>query len=163
MLGVAVIDGKATEVIDAHHFLLQAHPDWFQVADTVTVRSGGRILFVDDSTFFRELLAPVLRGQGYEVVTASDGREALSKFERGERFDVVLSDIDMPHVDGFSLAEAVRARGDFGTPKLVALTGRATAADRERGEEAGFDEYLVKLDRERLLATIDSICQAEAA
>ncbi len=102
-----------------------------------------RILVVDDALTIRELQRSILERAGYEVATAGDGNEALRALAEVPA-DLVLTDVEMPGLDGFGLTEAIRAgpRG-AATPVLI-LTSRADEADRRRGMEAGADGYLVK-------------------
>ena len=153
VLGVCVIAGKATEIIDTNYFLRQAFGDWFAPAAQLQ-REDTSVLLVDDSRFFLNLIAPVLRGAGYKVFTANDGRDALDRLERGDRFDLVVSDIDMPTVDGFAFARAVRANPAWSQLPLVALTGRSTPSDRERARSCGFNDFLVKFDRDAVLSAL---------
>ncbi|MCC6929685.1 MAG: chemotaxis protein CheW [Gemmatimonadaceae bacterium] len=153
VLGVCVISGKATEIIDTNYFLRQAFGDWFAPAAQLQ-REDTSVLLVDDSRFFLNLIAPVLRGAGYKVSTANDGRDALDRLERGDRFDLVVSDIDMPTVDGYAFARAVRANPGWSHMPLIALTGRSTPADREHARACGFNEFLVKFDRDAVLSAL---------
>ncbi len=160
VLGVAVIAERATEVIDTNHYLRLAHGDWFSRREGEGAE-GKRVLLVDDSRFFLGLLTPVLRAHGYRVVTALDGTEALDRLERGETFDLVLSDIDMAKMNGLELAKAIRANPSWAHLTLVALTARDSQEDRVRGMAAGFDHYLAKHDRDAVLATMQRVLTAE--
>ncbi len=162
VLGVCVINGKATEIIDTNHFLRQAFGDWFAPAAEL-LEEDRRVLLVDDSRFFLNLIAPVLRGAGYRVTTALDGEEAIARLERGERFDIIVSDIDMPTVDGYALAQAYRAHPQWGSAPIIALTGRSGASDREHAVACGFDDFLVKFDRDAVLGTLKRLTQREEA
>ena len=158
VLGVCVIEDRATEVIDTDYFLRLAHGDWFTQRDRRAAASEQkRVLLVDDSRFFLGLLAPIIRADGYQVTTAVDGKDALARLERGERFDVVLSDIDMETVSGLELATTIRANPAWSTTTLIALTARDSSDDRARGLAAGFDFYLTKLDRDVVLETIRTV------
>jgi two-component system chemotaxis sensor kinase CheA len=164
VLGAAVVAGRATELLDTQYYLRQAFADWFEATDVAGEGARRRVLLVDDSPFFIELLTPILRAAGYDVATSADGRDALARLERGETFDVVLSDIDMPHLDGCELARRVRAAPAFAAMRLIALTGRTTPGERQRGLEAGFDNYLVKFDREAVVAALaDALTPSEVA
>ena len=70
-----------------------AFPDWFK-RKTAGTRSGKRLLLVDDSPFFRNMLAPVLRSAGYDLVVCENGREALSRLDDDHDFDAIISDIE---------------------------------------------------------------------
>ena len=157
LMGSAIIAGKATEIVDAAYYLTQAFPDWFQNAAASTSESTGgrRLLLVDDSPFFRNLLTPLLSVAGYDVTTVESGGEALELRDLGKGFDVIVSDIEMPGMDGFAFAEAVRADGGWRETPIVALSSRSGADEIERGKKAGFNDYVVKLDRNALLNTLE--------
>jgi CheY-like chemotaxis protein len=100
-----------------------------------------RILVVDDNEDAAESLGMLLRVFGHDVHVAHDGAAALAEAASWAP-EVVLLDIGLPVMDGFQVARSLRAGN--GALRLVALTGRCDAEDRQRGQEAGFDAYLVK-------------------
>jgi two-component system, OmpR family, response regulator MprA len=100
-----------------------------------------RILLVDDEQPIQTLLSFPLQRDGYEVVAASDGQEALNRFAE-QPFDLVVLDLMLPKVDGLEVCRRMRAAGDR-RPVLV-LTARDTVTDRVTGLDAGADDYLVK-------------------
>jgi CheY-like chemotaxis protein len=102
-----------------------------------------RALIVDDAPDVVEMLAMLLRHSGYEVTTASSAPDALDAAQGG-LFDVIVSDIGMPGMNGYDLAEALRALPDYGAVPMIALTGFAMYADRERALQAGFNAFLAK-------------------
>lgn len=108
-----------------------------------TAKAKPRALVVDDAPDVTEMLAMLLRYAGYDVVTvfcAPDAYEtALS-----EQFDVVVSDIGMPGMNGYELAERLRGLPDYEAVPLIAVTGFAMYDDRERATHAGFDAFLTK-------------------
>jgi len=112
-----------------------------------------RILLVDDSPFFVNMLAPVLRAEGFDVAVSHDGAQALGRLERGEAFDALVTDINMPGMDGFELARRVRAAGRTELA-VIALTSRYGEQDRLKGAALGFDRYLMKFDRGEVLAVV---------
>lgn len=100
-----------------------------------------RILVVDDEEHIRDLLKLNLELDGYEVVTASDGKKGLNRF-KGEHYDLILLDVMMPEIDGFSLAEQIRlVNSDI---PIMMLTAKDTANDRVTGLKRGADDYLTK-------------------
>jgi two-component system, chemotaxis family, CheB/CheR fusion protein len=122
-----------------------------------TTASRPRALIVDDAPDVVEMLAMVLRQSGYEVVTASSAREALSAAGEGS-FDVVVSDIGMPGMNGYDLATALRALPDYAVVPLIALTGFALYGDRERALDAGFNAFLAKpIDPPALIELIERL------
>ena len=156
-LGSAYIAGATTEVIDTSHYLNRAYGDWFKAETAIAYgqdSSAIKVLLVDDSAFFRNLMAPVLSVAGFSVTTASSGEEAMSLCERGMKFDIIVSDIEMPGMDGFELAAAIRASDSWRNTPLVALSVHQAMSDLERGRSVGFNDYVAKFDRTALLATL---------
>jgi two-component system chemotaxis sensor kinase CheA len=154
VLGSAVVRGQATEIIDVGHFLPLAYADWFRGRDLQVSRQERTLLLVDDSAFFRNMLAPVLKAAGYEVMAVSSGQEALAVLKKGRRFDALVTDIDMPGMDGFALAEAVRGEQHFGEIPIIALSSSSTPESIERGRQVGFHDYVAKFDRQSLIAAL---------
>ncbi|HEY9080909.1 chemotaxis protein CheW [Magnetovibrio sp.] len=156
LIGSAVIDGRATDVIDAGYYLTQAFPDWFggSEEDGSGLIAGKHALLVDDSPFFRNLLAPILSVAGFNVTTAESATEALVMRDRGSKFDVIISDIEMPEMDGFAFAEEVRRDPRWGEIPMVALSAHATDRDFERGRSVGFNDYVAKADRDELVRSL---------
>lgn len=115
-----------------------------------------KVLVVDDSFTLRELQRRILERAGYEVVLAEDGVEALSVLAEEDGVDVLVSDIDMPNLDGFGLVEAVRSESRFESLPVVIVTSRDADEDRRRGIELGADEYVVKgaFHEQTLLETV---------
>ena len=165
VFGSAIISGKATEIVDVMHFLNSVHGDWFKDhGDEPFLQhdkmkkegrsSGKRILLVDDSPFFRNMLCPLLTAAGYEVIAVDGPSKALELTESEENFDIIISDIEMPDMNGYDFAMKVRASDKWQNTPMVALTSHATPEDIDHGYEVGFDEYIAKFDRDTLLSTI---------
>jgi two-component system chemotaxis sensor kinase CheA len=159
ILGTAVIAGHASDVIDTGYWLLQAFGDWFRDGgagggDAPHAGRQPHILVVDDSDFFRHLLVPVLSAAGYRVSAAGDAGRALALRDAGEQFDAIISDIEMPEMDGLAFARAVRAEPSWAAVPLIALSGRANPADVAAGHAAGFTDYVAKFDRAALLESL---------
>jgi two-component system chemotaxis sensor kinase CheA len=154
ILGSAVIKGLATEVIDVGHFLPMAFADWFSRKEMRPSSGAQSVLLVDDSAFFRNMLAPVLKAAGYRVRVAPNAQEGLSALRSGMMFDVVLTDIEMPDMNGFEFAETIRADQHFSTMPIIALSSMVSPAAIERGRLAGFHDYVAKFDRPGLIAAL---------
>jgi len=150
-LGSAVVAGKVTDVIDTAWWLRQSGGDWFGAGEPAAAR---RLLVVEDSGFFRELVVPTLSAAGYEVVAVAHPAEALALRERGAMFDAIVSDIEMPGMDGFAFARAVRDGGAWAELPLVALSGRADAAALGTARAAGFTDFVAKYDRDALVESL---------
>src|SRR5947199_9366415 len=154
ILGSAVIKGQATEVIDVGHFLPMAFADWFSRKEMRASSTAQSVLLVDDSAFFRNMLAPVLKAAGYKVRVAVNAQEGLSALRSGHTFDVVLIDIEMPDMNGFEFAEVIRADNNLSTMPIIALSSLVSPAAIERGRQAGFHDYVAKFDRPGLIAAL---------
>jgi two-component system chemotaxis sensor kinase CheA len=117
-----------------------------------------RLLVVDDSATIRALEKSILEAAGYDVAVAADGQEAWQLLlETGA--DLVVSDVEMPRMDGFMLTEAIRASRQFRDLPVVLVTAMETEADKARGLAVGANAYRVKsaFDQTDLLATIERI------
>src|SRR6186713_616569 len=154
ILGSAVIKGQATEVIDVGHFLPMAFADWFSRKEMRPSVSAQSVLLVDDSAFFRNMLAPVLKAAGYRVRVAVNAQEGLLALRSGQNFNVVLTDIEMPDMNGFEFAETIRADNNLSTLPIIALSSLVSPAAIERGRQAGFHDYVAKFDRPGLIAAL---------
>lgn len=102
-----------------------------------------RALVVDDAPDVTEMLAILLQYAGYEVVTVYSGAQALSAARAGQ-FDVLVSDIGMPGMNGYELAEALRALPDYRATPMIAVTGFTMYEDRDRALSSGFNAFLTK-------------------
>ncbi len=154
ILGSAVIKGQATEVIDVGHFLPMAFADWFSRKEMRPSAGAQSVLLVDDSAFFRNMLAPVLKAAGYRVRVAPNAQEGLVALRSGQAFDVVLTDIEMPDMNGFEFAETIRADQHLSAMPIIALSSMVSPAAIERGRLAGFHDYVAKFDRPGLIAAL---------
>jgi two-component system chemotaxis sensor kinase CheA len=162
-LGSAIIQGKATDILDINHFINSRK--WFSDSATPyagqasATRQQRRILIVDDSTFFRNMLQPLLSMAGYAVTMAENPMIALQLCDRGLDFDLILSDIEMGEMSGFNFAEKVKSETRWKNIPMVALSSHATPQDIALGYEKGFSAYIPKSNREALLSTLDKMLE----
>jgi two-component system cell cycle response regulator DivK len=105
--------------------------------------SKGRILHVEDNADNRHLVRRVLEAEGYEVIEASNGTQAL-QFLESQHIDLALMDINMPDIDGYTLATRIRSTPMFARLPILAMTANVMRGDRERSLEAGCDGYIQK-------------------
>jgi two-component system chemotaxis sensor kinase CheA len=114
-----------------------------------------RVLVAEDSITSRTLLKNILEASGFQVRTAIDGIDALTLL-KSEEFDIVVSDVEMPRMDGFSLTAAIKQDKDFTALPVVLVTGLESREDRERGIDVGANAYIVKssFDQSRLVEVI---------
>ncbi len=157
LFGTAIIGGQATDVVDAGHFLTRASQNWFRQA-VAAGPTRRKLLVVEDSDFFRHLLVPSLSAAGYDVTTANDAENALAMRDAGQLFDAIISDIEMPGMDGNCFARKVREGGPWSKLPMVALSGRD---DAKAGRDAGFTDYIRKFERETLLTSLEQ-CLAQS-
>lgn len=116
------------------------------------------VLVVDDSLNTREIEKSILEAYGYSVTMAGDGMEALEK-TRDQQFDAVITDVEMPRLDGFSLTERLRSDERYRTTPIIIVTSLEKAEDKRRGILAGADAYIVKgaFDQSNLLETVQNL------
>ena len=154
VIGYAVVKGSATEIIDVGHFLPQAFADWFRRRDGHSVARARRIMLVDDSAFFRNMLAPLIKAAGYKVVAVASAAEALAAIKSGTQVDIVVTDIEMPDMDGFELAAELRENPGTAALPIIALSAMVSAEAIERGRSIGFHDFVAKFDRTGLIAAL---------
>jgi len=109
------------------------------------------ILAVDDSPSMRQMVAHVLKSGGYRVIEAEDGEQAF-KLARLNRIDAVITDHNMPKMDGLSLVKSLRALPDYSATPIMLLTTESSPEMKKKGRDAGATGWLVKpFDPEKLL------------
>jgi chemotaxis protein histidine kinase CheA/ActR/RegA family two-component response regulator len=118
-------------------------------------RGRPRVLVVEDSVGVRELERVILEGAGYQVVTAVDGTEGAGQLA-GDPFDLVLSDVEMPGMDGYALTRTIRRTAGWEHVPVVIMTSRGSEADQRAGLDAGASAYLLKseFDSDQLVETV---------
>jgi two-component system chemotaxis sensor kinase CheA len=122
-----------------------------------------RVLLVDDSPFMLSQMQSFLNDAGYTVLSASDGAEALSLLSNHpDTIDLVLTDIEMPHMDGIALARALKSDSRLRHIPIVAITSVDSDAAQQRGKDAGIDGWFTKLDRERVVQACAHLLQSRA-
>jgi two-component system chemotaxis response regulator CheY len=119
---------------------------------------GKRILTVDDSRTMREMVALTLRGAGFDVVQADDGINALKTLETNV-VDMIITDLNMPNMDGLELVRALRSKPQFKGVPILFLTTRNSDADKSAGRAAGATGWIVKpFDPARLVQVVNKVC-----
>ena len=144
---------NSAQGIDTHFTL----PDEEETEDT---GPDAHILVVDDSITTRTLEKNILESAGYRVTIAVDGLEAFEQLE-GHDIDLVISDVQMPNVDGIELTRQIREHETYGDVPIILVTSLEDRGDREKGLHAGADAYMVKrgFDQAQLLTTIQAFLE----
>ncbi|NTV65296.1 MAG: response regulator, partial [Oscillochloris sp.] len=132
------------------------------IGEAAVTRRQARLLVCDDSFTTRELIRSILQSAGYEVTAAVDGADALDKL-RGQAYDLVVSDVEMPRIDGFQLTARIRSELALHELPVVLITSLASEDHRRRGLEAGAQAYIVKsqFDQGSLLEVIQQLLGSE--
>jgi two-component system, chemotaxis family, sensor kinase CheA len=157
ILGSAVVRDRLTLFLDSHYLvekLLGAAPP----AVALAAARQPRILLVDDTPFFREAVGRYLIAAGLQVTSAVHGKDAIEKLAQGP-FDLVVSDIEMPVMDGWTFARHARERGYEGP--LLALSSLSKPENEARAKACGFDEYEEKLNHDRLIRTVERLLEGK--
>ena len=157
VIGSLVVNGKATRLLDLFELTRAARPDWFSDTPTAENREGRSttIVLAEDSDFFRKQLAGFLESESYTVIACEDGQIAWDTLSQpGQPCDLIITDLEMPRLSGFELTRKIKADPALRHLPVIAVTSLASEEDMERGRQAGIDEYLVKLDRERLMSAV---------
>ncbi|GJE16265.1 hybrid sensor histidine kinase/response regulator [Methylobacterium marchantiae] len=157
LIGSAVLRGRATEIINIAHFLPLAYDDWARGTRKPEKRNA-TLLLVDDSAFFRDMLSPVLKAAGYNVITAGSAEAALTTLMGSGRIDVVVCDLEMPGRNGFDLVAAMR-KGDERLSRLpvIGLSGAIGVDAVERARALSILDLVAKFDRSGLIAALGEI------
>ncbi len=144
--------------------------EWTRANTTgrVTDRPGMRslkIILVEDTSFFRRQVSAYLAAQGHQVVTVVNGEEAFNRLQAGgaSGFDLVVTDIEMPIMDGFELTKRIRSSTALSELPVIALTTRFRDADIKMGRDVGFNAYLEKFNGDALMQTVDRIFGPQSA
>jgi len=118
-----------------------------------------KILAVDDSRTMREMVSFTLNGAGFEVVEAEDGKDALRILAEGSKFDLIITDLNMPAMDGFGLIEEVRSKGVHKYVPILILTTESDGQKKERGKVMGATGWIVKpFNPEKLIQVVNKVC-----
>lgn len=156
-LGSLVIEERTTDVVDVG-YLLRDMIDDISISELMAskrVMDDVHIMLVEDSIFFRKLTVPFLKNLGYRVSDYPGAIEALDALNNPRnKFDVIVTDIEMPEMDGFKFSERVRAVSDFDHIPIIAFTSTINQQCIGRGEKIGMGEFILKTDREMLVQAI---------
>jgi two-component system chemotaxis sensor kinase CheA len=162
-LGAAILgDGRVALLIDPAA-LTRATPRAAKPRAGASVaavaRLAPKVLVVEDSYTVRELQRSILEAAGYRGETASNGQDGLDRVASDDEIALVITDLEMPEMDGIELTKAIRARSEHSSLPVVVVTSLGDEDDRRRGVEAGANAYIVKqaFDQQALLDTVERL------
>lgn len=156
IIGSTILSNHTTLLVDLYDVVKTSLPGLVKAPELDAGRTG-KVLVVDDSPFYRRQIAGYLKECGLEVVEAVNGDEALALLETTGGIGLVLTDVEMPVMDGLELTRRVRSIESLRHLPVVAITSLSGEEAERRGREAGVDGYLVKLDREKILAEVEKL------
>ncbi len=161
-LGSIIISGKTTDVVDVGYLLKELVADLNHAGNNAPKVAGVRVLLVEDSMFFRKLIAPFLADVGYVVSEAGTPHEALEivASKRGE-FDIIITDIEMPEMDGFELTQQLRLNPRLANTPIIAFTSTVNDIFKQRADKVGMNSIILKTDREALITEITALTQGK--
>ncbi|MEH0022762.1 MAG: chemotaxis protein CheW [Desulfobacter sp.] len=157
--GSMIISDHTTLLVDIFELVKALNPEWFteeaKVAAEMAEEGEKILLFAEDSAFFRNQVKGFMEEDGFKVIEAEDGLIAWELLkERVEEIDLVVTDLEMPNMDGFELTKRIKNDPKYSHLQVIALTSLASEAHIEKGKAVGIDEYEIKLDREKLMTII---------
>ncbi len=165
ILGSAIIGDHTTLLVDVYGLVHTLNPEWFPEREAIQTAEGktSTILYAEDSNFFRNQVKGFMEEEGYNVIGAEDGIEAWNLLlKHSDEVTLIVTDIEMPNLDGYELSEKVRNHKQFSGLPIIALTTMAGEEDIARGEAVGINDYQIKLDREKLMSSVHNYLMANA-
>jgi two-component system chemotaxis sensor kinase CheA len=160
IMGSIILDGKTTMLVDVFAMVQALFPQWFEEKKKIEIKKLDEgevptILIAEDSKFFRNQVKGYMTEVGYNVIEAEDGIEGWNKLvEHGDDISMLVTDIEMPNMNGFELTQKIRSDHKYSKLPIIALTTLASAEDVAKGKAVGVDEYHIKLDKERLMVSV---------
>lgn len=170
VMGSLILDGYAVRILDLFEIGNTCHQVGYggsggaiarisqgddREAASASETQQPRILYAEDSGFFRSKVKKFLEHEGWEVIACNDGQEAWQQLQDpANRFDMLITDIEMPRMNGFELTQNTRTITRWKELPILAVTSLASDSDREQGYSVGITDYLVKIDRDQLLAAV---------
>ncbi len=157
LLGTKIHAGHIISVIDAFNIISKQFPALFTAAAAGHTNHQIGILYAEDNEFFQRQISKMLESAGFKVTCASNGEEAFQRLSADghDAFDLLVSDLDMPVMDGFHLVEKVRANALIKRLPVVALSSRSKLLTEGQALKAGFDSYIEKSDIARLIDVVN--------
>ena len=162
VIGHRIIHDRTVLFLDIFKIIEMFDPEWFVVKrkEEEIIEEPVRILLAEDSPFFQNLIKNYLTQAGFEVDVAENGKVALEKLmQNPEQYSLLITDIEMPEMDGFTLIAEVRKNPQFANLPILVQTSLAGEDIKKKVMELGANAYQVKLDREKVLTTINELLE----
>jgi len=157
ILGITTIREQITYVIDLFTLAEQVSPERFKTSREICNPDKDRLLVVEDTPFFRDLEKTYFESVGFRVSVANNGQEAIQMLkEKPNYFNIVVSDIVMPVMDGYELVKLIKSDDKLSHIPVVALTSFSEEEHREKALAAGFDDYAIKTNKETILHSVNA-------
>ena len=161
IMGSIIIDDHTTMLVNVFEMVQSLFPQWFEEQEKFEFDQleeegpAPTVLIAEDSKFFRNQVKGYMTEVGFNVIEAEDGLEGWNKLEEhSDEISMLVTDIEMPNMNGFELTQRIRADGRYNDLPIIALTTLASAEDVAKGKAVGVNEYHIKLDKERLMASV---------
>jgi two-component system, chemotaxis family, sensor kinase CheA len=159
IMGSMIIEGHTTMLVDVFEIVQTLYPDWFAEKPVFEIDKANAvtptILIAEDSNFFRNQVKSYMTESGFKVIEGADGAIAWDLLQKHfEEISMIVTDIEMPNMNGFELTETIRKNPKYNKIPIIALTTLASEEDIAKGKSVGIDEYHIKLDKEKLMACV---------
>lgn len=158
LIGSTILNDRIVILLNVYELFEMANPEQYRIEPVLKPIEPTKVLLVEDTPFFQNLEKGYLENAGYAVTVVENGRVALQALQ-GERFDIVVSDIDMPEMNGLELVKRIRSDSGLSGMPVIAVTSLTAELQKKEGLAAGFDAYEFKLDRSRLLEVVEQTFQ----
>jgi len=156
LLGTVFLHDKTVTMLDVHS-VLEDVKIGKNIYTKKSAKSKGRILIIEDSPLYRKIQTDLLEEQGYDVISVSNGHLALELLSIDSNFQLIVSDIEMPVMDGWVFAEELRKSGKaYAKIPVIAVSAKVSNKDKEKSQQVGFNEHLEKLNKTELLKSIEN-------
>lgn len=158
-LGTLYIDGKIVTLLNIHQIIDDLHlGEKIAIGSKPKARIHNKtLLVVEDSPVYRKMEVDTFKALGFKVLSAVNGLEGLEMMQAStEKIDIVVTDIEMPKMNGFQFCESLRKIENFADLPVIAISTKVTIADREKGKIVGFTQHLEKFKREEVIEVVTS-------
>ena len=158
--GSVILDGSILQYLDLWGLLELDDPGWTQHLSSKPEGGDQTLLIVEDSPFFMTQMSEAVKAAGFKVLQATDGIEGITQLESHPEIAMILTDIEMPNMNGFQMVRAIRRNPEYKNLPIAAVTSLAGSAAEREGYDAGVNEYMIKLDRQQLVESCRRLLKA---